>query len=67
MFSQNKFLLLFGVISLVNRPVTSLGHQCVWRVFWEGPNFFKLSPIVLKYAQHIFLGGEKFPGGFSVA
>ena len=32
MFLQNKFLLLFGVTSLVNRPVTNLGNQWVRRV-----------------------------------
>jgi len=41
------------------RPVTSLGHQ-VWRkVFWEGPKFFKLCPIVFNYAQKIFPGVRK--------
>jgi len=29
MFLQDKFLLLFGVTSLVNRPITSLGHKGV--------------------------------------
>ena len=33
MFLQNKFPLLFGVTSLVNRPVTNLGQQGVRRVF----------------------------------
>jgi len=33
MLLQNKILLLFGVTSLVNRPVTNLGHQGVRRVF----------------------------------
>jgi len=34
--------------------------------FLRGPNFLKLCPIVLKYVQHSFLRGKKFPGGFSV-
>jgi len=47
-----------------NRPVTSLGHQGWRRVLWEGPNFFKLCPIILNYVQHIFPGGRKiFHGG----
>jgi len=33
MFLQDKFLLLFGVTSLVNRSVTSLGHQGVRIIF----------------------------------
>jgi len=39
---------------LPTMPVTNLGHQGRWRVFWEGPKFFKLCPIVLNYVQHIF-------------
>jgi len=46
----------------IYRPVTSLGHQGRRRVFWEGPNFFKLCPIVLTYAQHIFPGRAKSMG-----
>jgi len=42
-----------------NRPVTSVGHQEGRRVFWEGPKFFELCPIVLNDVQHIFLGGAK--------
>jgi len=42
-----------------SRPVTSLGHQGWRRVFWEGPKFFKLDPIVFNYAQHIFPGGGR--------
>jgi len=37
-----------------SRPVTSLGHQEGQRVFWEGPKFFKLCPIVSNNVQHIF-------------
>jgi len=37
-----------------SRPVTSLGHQVGRRVFWKGPKFFKLCPILLNYVQHIF-------------
>ena len=51
---------------MTSRPVTSLGHQG-WRggVFWKGPIFFKLCPIVFNYAQHIFPGGgaKNFVGG----
>ena len=43
------------------RPVTSLGHRAGRRVFWEGPKFFKLCPIVLNYVQHIF---QKSPPGY---
>jgi len=32
-----------------SRPITSLGHQRKRRVFWEGPKFFKLCPIVSNY------------------
>jgi len=39
------------------RPVTSLGHQVGQRVFWEGPKFFNLCPIVLNYVQR--MGGRK--------
>jgi len=36
------------------------------KVFWEVPKFFKLCPIVLNSAQHIFPGGdEKFSRGSS--
>jgi len=41
------------------RPVTSLGHQGWRRVFWEGPKFSTLCPIVFNYAQQIFPGGAK--------
>ena len=41
------------------RTVTSLGHQGWQRLFWEGPNIFKLCPVVFSYAQHIFPGGGK--------
>ena len=41
------------------RPVTSLGHQEGRRLFREGPKFFELRPIVLKYVQYIFPGGAK--------
>jgi len=58
MFLQNKFLLLFGVTSLVNRPVTSLGHHGVRRVFWEWPNLFIPCPIVIKMSNTFFLGGR---------
>ena len=47
------------------RLVTSFGHQGWWRVFWEGPIFFKLCPIVCNYAQHIFPGEGEFCGGAS--
>jgi len=47
----------WGLTRIWNRPVTSLGHQAGRRVFWEGPKFFKLCPIVLNYIQHIFPGG----------
>ena len=56
MFLQDKFLLLFGVTSLVNRSVTSLGHQGVRIIFWEVPSF-------LNYVQHIFLVGRKLSRG----
>ena len=41
------------------RPVTSLGHQEERRVFWEGPKFFELCPIVSNHDQHIFPGGRR--------
>jgi len=44
---------------LASRPVTSSWHQEGRRVFWEGPKFFELCPIVLDYVQHIFPGGTK--------
>ena len=51
--------LLVGV-----RPVTSLEHQGWRRVFWEGPKFFKLCPILSNYVQHTFTrGGENFSRG----
>jgi len=40
-----------------NRPVTRLGHHGWRRVFWEGPTFFKLCPIVLTY-NTLFQGGR---------
>ena len=43
----------------IGRHVTSLGHQVGRRVFWEGPKFFKLRPVVSSYVQHIFPGGAK--------
>jgi len=50
----------------VIRPVTSLGHQEGWRVFWEGPKFFELCPIVLNHVQHIFpVRAKIFFGGLS--
>ena len=45
--------------SAYTKPVTSLGHQGRRRVFWEGPKFFKLCPIVFNYAHHIFSRGTK--------
>jgi len=58
---QNKFrqahTKVFAV--LVTIPVTSLGHQEGQRVFWNGPKFFELFPIVLNYFQHIFPEGAK--------
>jgi len=44
-------------------PVTSLGHQEGRSVFWEGPKFFELCPIVFNQVQYIFQGGEKFSRG----
>ena len=43
------------------RPVTSLGHQ--GGVYWDGHTFFKLCPIILNYAQHIFQGDWKILQG----
>jgi len=43
----------------LRKPVTSLGHQEGRRVFWEGPTFFVLCPIVSNYVQDIFLVGTK--------
>jgi len=49
----------------VTRPVTSLGHQGWRRVFWEGPKFFKLCPIVCNCAQQNFPWRAKsFAGRF---
>jgi len=45
---------------VIDRPVTSFGHQERGRVFLEGPTFFLLCPIFLNYVQHIFPGGRKF-------
>jgi len=46
------------------RHVTSLGHQGVRRVFWEGQKFFEPCPIVLSFVQHVFPGEAKnFPRG----
>jgi len=44
------------------RPVTSLEHQGGQRVFWEGPKFFKLCPIVLNTlcATHFSRESEEF-------
>jgi len=51
---------------VILRPVTSLGHQERGRVFWEGTNFFELSPILSNYIQHIFPRRAKiFWGGFA--
>ena len=45
---------------VVLRPVTSLGHQEGRRVFWEGPKFFELCPIILIIdVQYIFPRGAK--------
>jgi len=41
---------------LHHRPVTSLGHQVGWRVFWGGENF-------LNYVQIFFQRGRKILGG----
>jgi len=58
---------LFRKTALWRRPVTSLGHQGGRRVFWEGTKFFKLCPIILNYAQHIFTSGaENFLGWLRV-
>jgi len=38
----------------------SLEHQEGRRVFCERSKFSKLRPIVLKYVQHIFPGGQNF-------
>jgi len=43
----------------MSQDVTSLEHQGGRKVFWEVPKFFKLCPIVLNYAQHIFPGWRK--------
>ena len=52
---------------IINRPVTSLvGHQGWWRVFWEGPEVFKLCPTVFNYAQHIYPGAQKIFRGQSL-
>ena len=50
-----------SVRSICLRPVTILGHQEGRSVFWEGPKFFVLCPIVWKYIQQIFLGGRAPP------
>jgi len=47
--------------SVLNKPMTSFGHQGRRRVFSEGPKFFKLCPIVSNYVQRIFPGGAKPP------
>jgi len=45
--------------SVTIRHVANLRHQVWQRVFWEGPKFFKLYPIVLNYVQHTFPGEAK--------
>jgi len=50
--------------SMSSRTVTSLGHQVERRVFWEGPKFFELCPVVLNHVQHIFLKGRTICRGF---
>ena len=42
-----------------NQARNQLGTPGRRRVFWEGPKYFKLCPIVLNYTQHIFPGGTK--------
>ena len=49
-----------------NRPVTSLAHQAVRKVFWERSKFLNLCPIVLNYTQCIFPGGDNFCRGASL-
>jgi len=51
----------------ITRPVTSLGQQEGRRVFWEGPKYFELCPVLFKFVQNIFPGGEKIftRGGFA--
>jgi len=57
-------MFVISAISDRRRPVTSLRHQEGRRVFREGPKFFELRPIFLKYVQHIFPGGaNNFLGG----
>jgi len=51
---------------MVSRPVTSLGHQEGRRVFWEGPKFFELCPVILNDVQYVFPREAKiFLGGAS--
>jgi len=53
---------LFDLFQL--RPLTSLDRQEGRRVFWEGPKFFELRPIILIDVQYIFPGGvTNFLGG----
>jgi len=63
---RHQNCLIVKQVVIATRLVTSLGHQTGRRVFWEGPTFFKLYPVVLNHVQHIFQGGEKFcKGGFA--
>ena len=53
---------------VANSPVTSLGDHEWQNVFWEGPKFFKLCPIVFNYARNNFSGRRKIlQGGLLVA
>ena len=48
------------------RHVTSLGHQGVRGIFWEGSKNFEPCPIVLNFVQHVFPGEVKnLPRGAS--
>ena len=70
MWSYTVYVILFRSVSkdffAGGQARNQLGTPGGRRVFWEWPNSFKLCPIVLKYVQHIFLGGQKIiQGGFA--
>jgi len=54
--SVRFYTLIFSIVLVCLRPLTSLGHQEGRRVFWEGPKIFELCPIILIDVQCIFLG-----------
>jgi len=48
------------LVADVTNNQARLGHQEGGRVFFEGPKFFELCPIISNHVQHIFPGGGNF-------